>query len=73
MKIVYRGHLQMLTKTISLQHNTGYDPGIKITAKPLATIVLPPLASVYFLSCYMLFNMIQNQYKAVIWQLHLRV
>lgn len=73
MKIIYTGHLQVLTKTISLQHNTAYDPGTKITAKPLATIVLPPVASVYFLSCYMLFNMIQCQHKAVIWQLRLCV
>lgn len=63
----------MLTKIRSSQHQTAYSPSAKIAAKPLGTIEFPPVANVYFLSCYTLFNMAQYQHKAIIWQLHLCV
>lgn len=61
----------MLTKTSDSQHKTAYSPGTKMTTKPLATVEFPPVANVSLLSCYMPFNMIHCQHKAIIWQLHL--
>lgn len=57
----------MLTKTSNSQHKTAYSPGTKMTTKPLATVEFPPVANVYLLSCYMPFNMIHCQHKAIIW------